>query len=193
MKSVRRLASILVTLLLALGVNCAMGAMSQKEKDKARAEIAKIERDTLAQLYRLQPGAKATVEKAAGYAVFSNFGVKIFVAGSGSGKGVAVSNGSQKRVYMKMLEAQAGLGFGVKKFRLVWVFDNDKALNDFIHSGWQIGGQASATAKKGAKGEAYTGAMSVGPGVWVYQMAGDGLALELTGKGTKYYKDDDLN
>lgn len=187
------LASMLAALLLALGATGALGAMSKKEKDKARAEIAKIERDTLAQLYRLQPGAKATIEKAAGYAVFSNFGVKILVAGSGSGKGVAVSNGTQRRVYMKMLEAQAGLGFGVKKFRLVWVFDSDKALNDFINSGWQIGGQASATAKKGAKGEAYTGAMPVGNGVWLYQIAGDGLALELTGKGTKYYKDGDLN
>jgi lipid-binding SYLF domain-containing protein len=193
MKAIGWLVSVLAAFFVALGAGGALGAMSQREKDKARAEIAKMERDTLAQLYRLQPGAKATVEKAAGYAVFSNFGVKIFIAGSGSGKGVAVSSGSKKRVYMKMLEAQAGLGFGVKKFRLVWVFDNDKALNDFIHSGWQIGGQASATAKKGAKGDAYTGAMSVGPGVWVYQMAGDGLALELTGKGTKYYKDDDLN
>ena len=31
------------------------------------------------------------------------------------------------------------------------------------------------------------------PGVWMYQLTSDGLALELTGKGTKYYKDDALN
>ena len=31
------------------------------------------------------------------------------------------------------------------------------------------------------------------PGVWMYQLTDKGLALELTGKGTKYYKDDDLN
>jgi hypothetical protein len=35
--------------------------------------------------------------------------------------------------------------------------------------------------------------MSVSPGIWLYQLTDDGLALELTGKGTKYYKDDDLN
>lgn len=34
---------------------------------------------------------------------------------------------------------------------------------------------------------------SVSPGVWLYQLAGDGLALELTAKGTKYYRDDSLN
>jgi hypothetical protein len=33
----------------------------------------------------------------------------------------------------------------------------------------------------------------VAPGVWVYQLTGDGLAVELTAKGTKYYKDADLN
>jgi hypothetical protein len=27
----------------------------------------------------------------------------------------------------------------------------------------------------------------------VYQLTDDGLALELTAKGTKYYRDDDLN
>ena len=36
-------------------------------------------------------------------------------------------------------------------------------------------------------------AVSVSPGVWLYQVAGDSLALELTAKGTKYYKDSDLN
>ena len=39
----------------------------------------------------------------------------------------------------------------------------------------------------------YHGAVSVMPGVWMYQMTDKGLALEMTGKGTKYYKNDDLN
>lgn len=177
---------------LALGATGANAAMSDKDKKKAKSDIDKMEGQILAKLYKIQPGAKKTIENAAGYATFSNFGVKIFFAGSGKGAGVAVAKG-KGRTYMKMFEVQAGLGFGVKKFSLVWVFDNASALDKFINSGWEIGGQASATAKKGAKGDAYTGAMSVSPGIWLYQMAGDGLALELTGKGTKYYKDDELN
>jgi hypothetical protein len=35
--------------------------------------------------------------------------------------------------------------------------------------------------------------MSVAPGVWLYQLTDTGLALELTAKGTKYYKDTGLN
>ena len=94
---------------------------------------------------------------------------------------------------MKMVEIQAGLGLGVKKFRLVWVFENYKDLDAFINSGWELGGQTSAAAKLGDQGDAFAGAMSVSPGIWLYQLTDDGLALELTGKGTKYYKNDDLN
>ena len=42
-------------------------------------------------------------------------------------------------------------------------------------------------------GTTYQGAVAVSPGVWLYQLTGDGLALELTAKGTKYFKDGDLN
>jgi hypothetical protein len=66
-------------------------------------------------------------------------------------------------------------------------------LNDFVNSGWELGGQATAAAKAGKKGASYQGAVAVAPGVWLYQVTKSGLALELTAKGTKYYKDSDLN
>jgi hypothetical protein len=37
------------------------------------------------------------------------------------------------------------------------------------------------------------GAVAISKGVWLYQLTDDGLALELTAKGTKYYRDADLN
>lgn len=171
----------------------ASGADDAKKKEAARADIVKMSDATLSRLYKAQPQAKAAVAKAAGYAVFSNFGMKILLAGSGSGKGVAVNNATKKKTYMKMIEVQAGLGIGVKKFRLVWVFENQKDLDAFINSGWELGGQTSAAAKTGSQGAAFAGAMSVAPGIWLYQLTDDGLALELTAKGTKYYKDGDLN
>jgi hypothetical protein len=48
-------------------------------------------------------------------------------------------------------------------------------------------------AQAGGKGESLSGAMSVKSGTWIYQLTDDGLALELTAKGTKYYKNEDLN
>ena len=53
--------------------------------------------------------------------------------------------------------------------------------------------RGSAPAKIDDKGGAFAGAMSISPGIWLYQMTEEGIALELTGKGTKYYKDKDLN
>ena len=31
------------------------------------------------------------------------------------------------------------------------------------------------------------------PGVWMYQMTDKGVAAEITAKGTKYYRNDELN
>ena len=89
--------------------------------------------------------------------------MKIFVAGSGKGKGVAVDNKTKKEVFMDMLELQAGLGIGVKKFSLVWVFETPQALATFMNSGWELGGQTSAAAKTGDKGGSFQGAIAVGP------------------------------
>jgi lipid-binding SYLF domain-containing protein len=190
----RNLLVLLAALVLVVsGVTHAGAAVSKKDAEKARSEIKKMANETLARLYRAQPSAKSAVANAAGYAVFSNFGMKIMFMGSGTGSGLAVSKGTNKTTYMKMIEVQAGLGFGVKKFRLVWVFENKSDLDRFINSGWELGGQGSAGAKLGGQGAAFQGAMSIAPGVWLYQLSDDGLSLELTAKGTKYYKNDDLN
>jgi lipid-binding SYLF domain-containing protein len=168
---------------------------AKKEPTKAQkqAEVRKTANETLNRLYKLQPGSKEAIQNAAGYAVFSNFGMKIFVAGTGSGKGIAVNNATKKETFMKMLEVQAGLGIGVKKFRLVWVFLTETALNGFINSGWELGSQATAAAKYDDKGGGVAGALAISKDVWLYQLTDKGVAAELTAKGTKYYKDDDLN
>jgi lipid-binding SYLF domain-containing protein len=162
-------------------------------KEENQAEVRKAAQQALAAVYKVQPAARKAVESAAGYAAFSNFGMKILLAGSGTGKGVAVNNKTKATTYMRMAELQAGLGIGVKKFQLVWVFETDQGFSNFINSGWEFGAQATASAKTGDKGASYQGAVSVAPGVWLYQVSGDSLALELTAKGTKYYKDGDLN
>ena len=171
----------------------ASGIAFGADKAKEQAEVRKAAQDAQAAVYAAAPSARAAVGSAAGYAAFSNFGMKIFVAGGGSGKGIAVNNKTKATTYMKMAEIQAGLGFGVKKFQLLWVFETDAALSNFVNSGWEFGGQATAAVKSADKGTAYQGALSVAPGVWLYQVTEKGLALELTAKGTKYYKDSDLN
>jgi lipid-binding SYLF domain-containing protein len=197
MKTERRftlaLLLVLSVVFLGFGLTPALAKMTDKEKETARSDIQKTTKETLQRLYKAQPGAKKAIDNAAGYAVFSNFGMKILVAGSGTGSGMAVDKKTGNNTYMKMIEVQAGLGFGVKKFRLVWVFENSGDFNKFVNSGYELGGQATAAAKDADKGAAFAGATAVSPGVWLYQMTDKGLAAELTVKGTKYYKNDDLN
>ena len=183
------------TLTLALtGIVTVPGIALAATKEESQAEVRKAAQTALAAVYKAAPSARKAAQSAAGYAAFSNFGMKILVAGSGTGKGIAFNNKTKATTYMKMAEVQAGLGFGVKKFQLLWIFETEQALNTFVNSGWEIGAQATASAKSGDKGgTAYQGAVSVSPGVWLYQVTGDSLALELTAKGTKYYKDTDLN
>lgn len=162
-------------------------------KEQQREDVRIMARQTLDRLYEAQPTAKGAISTAAGYAVFSNFGMKILVAGGGSGEGIAIRRRTRQETFMKMVEIQAGLGMGVKQFRLVWVFEKEADLDRFTDSGWELGGQATAAAQVSGTGGAFAGAMSVSPGVWLYQLTDNGLALELTAKGTKYFKDDDLN
>ncbi|MEY4058870.1 MAG: hypothetical protein RL551_109, partial [Pseudomonadota bacterium] len=42
-------------------------------------------------------------------------------------------------------------------------------------------------------GDSYQDAVVVAPGVLMYQLTDSGLATEITGKGTKYYKNTDLD
>ena len=180
-------------LTLALALCLASTAAFADKADKERADIQKIEKDTLAKLYSVQPGAKGAIEGAAGYAVFNNFGMKILFAGGGSGKGVAVDRKTGKRTYMRMGEMQAGLGVGVKKFQVVFVFQTADKLDAFVSQGWEFGAQTTAAATTGSQGGSMQGALAVSPGVWMYQLTDKGLALEATAKGTKYWKDSALN
>ena len=139
-------------ILLALVCAVVLSAHADTDREKKQKQVRNMAQDTLQRLYKAEPKAKVSVKHASGYAVFSDVGVKILFAGSGDGKGIAVNNRSKQETFMKMLELQAGLGMGVEKFRVVFVFDNEKAFNSFVNSGWEFGDQATAAAKARRQG-----------------------------------------
>lgn len=161
--------------------------------DKDRAEIKETREKILERLYKEQPEVKGKIAKAAGYATFSNIGVNVVFLSAGYGSGVVKNNKTGKETYMKMASGGVGIGFGVKDFNAVFVFKNSDALNSFIESGWDFSGQADAAAKSGKKGGEASEAATAVSGVDIYQMTENGLALQATLQGTKYWKDEDLN
>ena len=163
------------------------------DNDKKREKTRKMAAQTLEELNKLQPTSKEAIRKAAGYAVFNNMGANLLLLSTARGAGIAINNANKQQIFMKMISAGAGLGIGVKDYRVVFVFEKADALNRFLDSGWSGSAQTDAAAKVGKSGAAYSGAVEVDPGVWVYQITKNGLALQLTLQGTKYYKDGDLN
>lgn len=160
---------------------------------KERSEINSESNKTLQMLYKAYPKSKSKVSSAYGYATFSNVGVNLIFFSAEGGSGVAVNNKTKKRIYMKMASGGVGLGLGVKDFRAIFIFDNKKVFDSFVDSGWEANAQADAAAKSDDKGGALEGAVTVQPGIKLYKLTKNGLALQATIQGTKYWKDGDLN
>ena len=163
----RILAPILAATLLAAGLSSA-----KDSPDKKREKSRKMAAQTLQDLYKLQPTSKEAIAKSAGYAVFNNMGMHLLLLSTERGAGIAVNSKTKQETFMKMISLGGGLGLGVKDFRVIFVFENDKAL---AH-GWAGSAQADTAAKVDKSGGAYSGAVQVASGVWVYQITKNGLA-----------------
>lgn len=165
------------------------GAKSPEQK---RQVVHKMRDEVLADLYKARPDVKAQIAAAPGYAVFSNANVNLIFLSFSGGYGLVHDKSRKRPVYMKMGEAGVGLGLGVKDFRAVFVFHKAEALKRFIDHGWTFGGHADAAAKASDKGGAIGGEVVI-DGITIYQLTKTGLALQATVKGTKYWKDSELN
>lgn len=176
-------------LLAAILTGCATTSLAPGDR---RAEVLRMRQDVLAALYKTNPPAKAQIEAAPGYAVFSNANVNLVIASFGGGSGVVHDAATRRDTFMKMGEVGIGLGLGVKDFRAIFVFHNAETMKSFVESGWEFGANADAAAKIKDAGGAVGGEIAVG-GITVYQLTESGVALQATVKGTKYWKDDELN
>lgn len=170
---------------------CATATGNGSSVQQRRDQVLAMKHDVLAELYKLHPQAEKQIASAPGYAVFSNANVNIIFASVGGGYGV-VKEQSGKHNFMKMGEAGLGLGLGAKDFRAVFIFKNKSTLDRFISSGWEFGAHADAAAKTTDKGTA-VGADTIVDHIIIYQITKTGLVLQATVKGTKYWKDEELN
>ncbi len=184
--------SILAAMLMVGAVTNTALAASSDSKQERRAEIQSMRATVLKDLYRIKPDTKAQIAASPGYAVFNNKNVNVLIASFGGGYGVVRDNRTGKDTYMKMGEVGIGLGLGIKDFRAVFVFHSPEVMRKFIESGWEFGGHADAAAKTGSAGAAVSGEVLI-DGITIYQLTEHGLALQATLKGTKYFKDSDLN
>jgi len=175
-----------------IGTSLTPAAFAKASPNERREKTRQMHDAVLADLYKQKPELKARIKQAAGYAIFSNVGINLVLASFAGGTGVAVDKKGHE-TFMKMGSAGIGLGLGVKDFRGVFIFHDKDKLEKFIAKGWDFSGQADAAAKSDTKGGQIAAAGNVVDGVELYQLTKNGLALQATLQGTKYWKDRDLN
>ena len=180
---------VIALLSLTLAACASMGDGSSADK---RQQILNMKSQTLSQLFKSKPDTEAQINAAPGYAVFSNANVNLVFVAAGTGYGVVKDMATGKHTYMNMAEGGLGLGIGAKDYRIVMVFHTAAAMNQFINNGWTFGGNADATARAAERGGSVEGEAYYGD-VTVYTFTQSGLALQATVKGTKFWKDRELN
>jgi lipid-binding SYLF domain-containing protein len=161
---------------------------TELSRDAKRAKINEVAQDTLQRLFKENPKAKELYDRAIGWAVFDNTKVAFGVSGGG-GNGVAVSKETGKHAYMKMGTVGVGFGLGVNSYQVVFLFQDDVTLNNFIEKGWQADAGATASAGKNAA-EVKTNFVN---GLAIYQLTDKGLMLNADIAGTKYKLNNKLN
>jgi len=125
------IASSLAIVLLAGGL-----AGAKDTPDQQREKTRKMAAQTLEDLYKLQPTARELIQKSVGYAVFDNMGANLLLVSTARGSGIAVNSKTSQDAFMKMVSAGAGLGVGVKDYRVVFAFETEPALSKFLDPAW---------------------------------------------------------
>jgi hypothetical protein len=64
---------------------------------QARQQVREMAQDALASLYEVAPGARRVINRSAGDAVFSTFGLKLVFAGGTTGKGIVFNHAPSAR------------------------------------------------------------------------------------------------
>ncbi len=175
-----------------LGLVLGACVISGGSADQKRAAVQDMKNEVLEELYSKKPDVRQQLSGAPAYAVFSSANVNLILASFGGGYGVMHDNRSGQDTYLKMGEFGVGLGAGLKDFRVVMIFHTQDAIDRFLDYGLGVGAQADAAAVASDQGGAVAGELQL-DNITVYQLTQTGLALQATIKGTKYWRDEELN
>ena len=159
--------------------------LASKSPDEKRAKLNEMSEQVLERMYEKYPESKKAVEESYGYCTISSSSVKLGLVGDDHGRGVAINNHTDEKIYVKMKEVSVGLNFGAKEYDLLFIIQNQEAWDRFISGNIKFGTEVSAQASDGVSGDTFANATIVANGVWVYQLDKKGLAVELSFKGAR--------
>ena len=167
-------------------------ALAEGTKSEKRAEVLKASKATLADFYKADPKLKAQVVKAPGYATFTTYGISFLIGGAG-GKGIAHNVKTGKETFMDMAQASAGLQVGASQSKILIVFKDAAAMQQFVDKGWEFGAGGGAGVGVGGKGASSGGGANFIADADYYTLTPNGLQIGGAVAGTKFWKDKELN
>ena len=173
-RAMKRLLSLIVPLLMAVGLSCSVQAGKQ-------ARLTKEVQETIKMFKKADPGMDKLFKEAKGYVVFPKVSKGAFGVGAAKGKGQLFAAG-QLQGEATLTQVTIGFQLGGQVYSEVIFFDEEKALKDFQKGNVEFSAQVSAVAA--AEG-ASKNAKFVN-GVAVFTLAKGGLMYEASIGGQKF-------
>ena len=129
----------------ALAVFLSAGCATAPTTPAERNELHTDAQATVEQLERRDPSLRATLDRAAGYAVFPTIGKGGMLVGGAFGRGVLFVD-HEPVGYVELNQASIGAILGGESFAELIVFETPEALLELEDGEFEVGANASATA-----------------------------------------------
>jgi len=185
------------TLLLAvlIAMSTLTGCLSPKGKtvEEKRITAQNMASEALNTLYTLAPEAQQEIAAAPGYGVFRSIQTQMLIGSTANAYGIVRDNQTGSETHMRAFGGGAGFGAGIKDFRAVVIFKNRKVMEDFVKLGWVFGATGTADAMRKREGVSVSGAVPFDSRLKIYTFTQTGLKAGVALRGTKVWKNKELN
>ena len=116
------------------------------QRAQVRSDINQEASETIEALVEKDPLLKDAIDTSVGYFAVQVSAASAAIIGGGAGTGVLHDKENSTRTYMDVRRYDLGIGLGVRKFRILILFNTREALEDFRQGGWDstVGAEAAA-------------------------------------------------
>lgn len=155
--------------------------LTEQEKKDRLAAIHAFADQTIEKMIRGNPTLNAEYEAAPGYAIFNLDTTKIPYVGYGNGQGLLVDKKNKEPFYLKVKVRALGSGLGAKRYRILVLFEDKKAMDAFRAGKIKIGAGADLDARaEDLDGDAVEAKITSQKGFTSYMFTDTGVTATLT-------------
>jgi lipid-binding SYLF domain-containing protein len=152
-----------------------------RAQDQSQERIINDSKEAKASFKKADPSMESLFKNSAGYVIFPNVGKGGIGVGGAAGEGTVYQRGVPVGT-AEMIQATIGAQAGGQAYREIIFFENQDALDRFVHDRIEFSGQVSAIAvKSGASADA-----RYRDNVVVFSQEKGGLMVEASLGGQKF-------